>query len=561
MKHSSPISGIAVHADQYVATAGYDNRVILWDQATGEPITRSLHDHLANQCAFSPDGTRLVTSSSDYTARLWSVPEMSLLAVFNDQADDVEMSVFHPTEDLVATASRDHHVRIYDFGGGLVHRFEGHTADVISVEWAANGDELITSSDDGTVKRWSRSTGGLVEDIDLGGVETDTVVTSPDGMLYAGNDLGEIVVIAAGETKRFPAHAAGIKRLVLDSSRGLLVSLSYDRAMRLWDVSGNQPILVLEAEFLPDVWPRSCAFGHGPRLVFGTFGASYRTYDYEQRKWLDETIEPTHGVNSVTAWRGSVLTVGDSGVVKQDGQEVARTGSLCNFLAPTGRTILTGGQMGMVLDAFTGSVVHRHRSPLNCAATFEHDGAEHVVIGAYTGEGVVLKVDGPTPEHVCDIALHENAVKGVAIEGGWIFSACANQAIAWHDAATFEEIHRIGQAHDRIVNDCVALGDRTFASVGRDLTLRIWDQNFACTVEPAPVSHSLKCVSASKDGQVIAVGTYDGHLVLFDRSTGTWSAPRRSTASGISSLAFDSERALFLASSYDGQVYPYEVGR
>ena len=59
-------------------------------------------------------------------------------------------------------------------------------ADVISVEWAHNGDELITSSDDGTVKRWSLSKGGLVDDVELGGVETDTVAIHPSGTVYAG---------------------------------------------------------------------------------------------------------------------------------------------------------------------------------------------------------------------------------------------------------------------------------------------------------------------------------------------------------------------------------------
>src|SRR5690242_16443399 len=111
IQHSGPISGIAAYRDKLIATAGYDSQVILWDQASGRALNRVWHDHLANQCSFSADGTRLVTSSSDYTARLWSVPGLRLLSLFNDQDDDVEMSVFHPARDLVATASRDHKLR------------------------------------------------------------------------------------------------------------------------------------------------------------------------------------------------------------------------------------------------------------------------------------------------------------------------------------------------------------------------------------------------------------------------------------------------------------------
>jgi toxoflavin biosynthesis protein ToxC len=555
MKHTSPISGIAVHADRYVATAGYDNRVILWDQTNGEPIARSWHDHLANHCAFSPDGTHLVSSSSDYTARVWSVPDMALVAVLNDHGDDVEMSVFHPDGDLIATASRDHVVRVYDLAGTLVHEFEGHTADVISVEWAGGGDDLITSSDDGTVKRWSRSRGALVEDIDLGGAETDTVVSSPDGVVYAGNDDGEIVVIAASGTHRVDAHAAGIKRLVLAPERGLLVSLSYDRTMRLWDVSAPEPALVTETEFPTDVWPRSCAFGHGPRLLFGTFGVTYRTFDYERRVWLDEAVAPTPGVNAVIAHEGALLTVGDAGIVRRDGEVVAETGSLCNFLVAVGGRVLTGGQTGAIFDAETGAVVHTHHSPLNCAAVIEREGVEHVVVGAYTGEGVVLRVGPEGPVHLGDATLHDGAIKGIAADGGQVFSVCADQSVAWHHADTLDELHRVQTAHDRIVNACVALDAGGFASVGRDLALRLWDDRYDSRARPAPLRHSLKCLAASADRRLVATGTYDGHVAVFDRALDAWSTPVRASAAGISAITWDDAQGAFVASSYDGELH------
>src|SRR5579883_2794411 len=81
IKHTSPISGIATYKNQFVATAGYDNRVILWEAKTKTSIACGFHDHLVNQCQFSSDGKYLVSSSSDYSARLWSIPEMKLIAV------------------------------------------------------------------------------------------------------------------------------------------------------------------------------------------------------------------------------------------------------------------------------------------------------------------------------------------------------------------------------------------------------------------------------------------------------------------------------------------------
>ncbi|WP_405864695.1 WD40 repeat domain-containing protein [Streptomyces sp. NBC_01515] len=556
IEHKSPISGIATYGDRYVATAGYDNQVILWDQAGANALTRVVHDHLANQCSFSPDGTLLVTSSSDYTARLWSIPDLRLRAVLNDHDDDVEMSTFHPGRELVATASRDHGVRVYDFDGHLVHRFDGHTADVISVEWAGDGDELISSSDDGTVRRWSLATGGLVATIDLGGVETDTISIGTDGTLYAGNDDGEIVVIRGADPHAVPAHAAGIKRLVLDSSRELMVSLSYDRNMLLWDTSGGELTQVDKADIPDDVWPRSCAFGARQTLVFGTFGTTYRTYDYGSRQWLPSEVAPTLGMNAACAYDGSVLGVGDAGIVMRDGMPVTELGSLCNFLTPVGLLVVTSGQLGKVMDALGGRVLHQHKSPLNCAAPFVRDGAPHLVVGAYTGEGLVFRLteDGGL-RHIEDVKLHDNAVKGVAASDDHIFSVCADTSVAWHDIRTLELVHRLDGAHDRIANGCVALSGGHFASIGRDLKLRLWAPDFSCETIDTPHSHSIKCVAADGTGRMIATGSYHGQVAVFDRERGTWGPTLRPTTSGISSLSYDTGRGLFLASSYDGRVY------
>lgn len=558
MRHKGPISGIAAYADTYVATAGYDNQVILWDAATKRPLTRAFHDHLANQVSFSPDGKYLLTSSSDYTARLWSLPGLKLLAVLSDHEDDVEMSVFHPTEPLIATASRDHRVRVYAFDGSLQTVFEGHTADVISVEWAPDKGELVSSSDDGTIKRWSLSTGGMVDDIDLGGVETDTVALAPDGTVFAGNDDGEIVRVDAAGTTAQSAHDAGIKRLVLNGARELLVSLSYDRRLLVWDTSGDVLRQVAASSLPSDVWPRSCAFLNDTTLVFATFGSSYATYDITSDTWDLDGVEPTEGVNAVARFQGATLTIGDAGLQWRDGEEVARTGSLCNFLTPVGDRVFTGGQMGTVFDALTGEAVYQHRSPLNCGAAFEREGRAHFIVGTYTGEGLVFSLaDDGAVVFERALPLHGNAVKGVAVADGTIFSVCADTEAAWFSTDTLEETGRTPAAHTRIANGCAGLTGGGFASVSRDLKLRIWTGQDAVVVD-TPHDHSIKSVYASGDGRYIATGGYNGLVAVYDRQSGTWPVVVRPTTAGISSVWHDADSGLFLAGSYDGNVYELE---
>ncbi len=566
--HRSPISGIATSRDRYVATAGYDNQIILWDAANKAVLARSHHDHLANQCTFSPCGGYLATASSDHTARLWSVPGLELLAVFRPHADDVEMVAFHPDQPLVATASRDHLIRVFDFAGRLVQTFVGHDADVISVDWLPDGKGLVSSSDDGTVRRWELASGDLLEKIDMHGVETDTIAITPEGILCAGNDAGDVCVVLArsglpdraaapngdaesiaGHVRTVHAHDAGIKRLAYSPAKRLLVSISYDRTLKLFELAPTGELTLVRSSAIPAVvWARSCAFRGDHEIVFGTFGSQYAVFDHVAGRWDLTGIGTTGGFNAVAVHGADVYAIGDAGIVFKNGAPHQHLESLCNFLLPFGDRLLTGGQLGIVFDAVTGETIHVHTAPLNCGAVI----GERAVIGTYNGEGLVFDRDGKLER---TIALHDNAIKGLASDGVHLFSVCATGAAAFHDAA-LAPVRHIADAHDRIANGCVAVGADHFASISRDRKLRLWSGDRVAMFD-TPHTHSIKCIAASRDGRFVATASYNGLAAVFEIASGTWVRVERLTASGVSSLCAHGDG--FLASSYDGEIYQVAV--
>jgi toxoflavin biosynthesis protein ToxC len=292
VRHDGAINGVTAHEDRYIATAGGDSRVILWDKATGKSISSSLHDDVVNDCAFSRDGRYLVTSSSDCTARLWSVPDLSLKAVLADHGDDVTTSAFHPVEELIATASRDSFVRVYDFQARLVATFDGVVGEVVWLDWTHDGRELVALSDDGTMTRWSWAT------IQPG----DTVGLGSAG----GNDYEQAVAVKDRLARRAEARDTDIDRQVIDPQKSLLACAS-DGTLAVWDISTPTPIPIAATTLPDDVWARSCAFAGTSWLVFGTLGAGYRTYDYIQDEWLTSDIVPTNRISAVCV-RGNDIT-------------------------------------------------------------------------------------------------------------------------------------------------------------------------------------------------------------------------------------------------------------
>src|SRR5262245_39617240 len=55
-----------------VVTGSFDFTARIWDAQTGKPLTGALrHKGRVRSVQFSPDGKRVVTASEDHTARIW----------------------------------------------------------------------------------------------------------------------------------------------------------------------------------------------------------------------------------------------------------------------------------------------------------------------------------------------------------------------------------------------------------------------------------------------------------------------------------------------------------
>jgi WD40 repeat protein len=497
----------------------------------------------------------LASASSDYSARIWEVPSMRLKAALIGHEDDVDMAVFSPDDTKVATCALDRTIRIFDVAGRCLKILRGHTGNILSVVWTRDGERLVSSSVDGTIRQWNATTGSEIRCNDIG-VRTDTLVIDADGRIFAGDDRGRIAAIIDGQISFTQAHEAGVKHITFDETASVLITLSYDRTIAVWTVGAAQEIQELARADIPSlVWARAAALIGSDRIAVGTFGSTFGVFDWKTGTWDMQGVAAGPSLNAVTVVDGARYAIGDAGTLFREGEPSTQLGSLCNFLVAAGNRLLSGGQLGQLFDARSGEVLYQHHSPLNCGTSFLRDGKVHLAIGTYTGEALAFVLeDGGILSLVSSHKIYDNAIKGIAADTDRIFSVCASTDIAWHDIADFKLIRRVAKAHERIANGCCLAGPSGFASIGRDLKLRIWtgDQE---EVYRTPHPNSVKCICASDDHNTIMTGAYTGTVAGFDLPSRSWISFARPTASGISGLVYDGRARHFLASSYDGRVH------
>jgi WD40 repeat protein len=553
MFHWGPISSVSSNK-HYIATAGYDNQLILWDPLSHKSLARSVHDHLINHCAFSHNGHYIVTASSDYSARVWHVPSLQLKTCLTGHHDDVDMASFSPDDQLIATCALDRLIRIFDMNGACLQTLSGHTGNIISVEWSHDGSKLISSSVDGTVREWCVKTGAELICHNMDNVRTDTLEIAGDGTIYAGDDEGRIAIIRDATLNYINAHKAGIKKIALDEQGQFLISLSYDRHIAVWEIDGDSLIEKRRCEYPHNVWARAAAIIDDHKIALGTFGSTYITYDWIENRWNDHNVTADKSLNAITVHDGDFYSVGDAGIIFKNNMKIADVKSLCNFIICVEDRLYCGGQLGIIYDAYSQTEIYQHHSPLNCAISYRRNDDLYVVFGSYTGDLIIFKKWQNILIFQHTLKIFDNAVKGLCINDHILFAVCANTRITWLESATFSVLRTLDRAHQKIINGCCALSPNSFATISRDLDLSIWTGEDKQTY-PTPHPNSIKCISVSTDKKRIMTGAYTGTLAGFDVEKREWYKVERPTSSGISSLAYDDVLDIFYAASYDGQVY------
>ena len=191
-------------------------------KAESDPALLRGHEAALNAASFSPDGTRIVTTSDDNTARLWDATNGRLLGTLQGHTSVATAAAFSPDGMRIVTASDDNTVALWDAASGrLLTRLRGHRFGHGRIVLARRIED-VRASDDDTARLWDAASGRLLATLQGHTISVTAASFSPDGTR--------------------------------------IVTTSYDKTARLWDATTGRPLATLQghtdevkaASFSPD---------------------------------------------------------------------------------------------------------------------------------------------------------------------------------------------------------------------------------------------------------------------------------------------------------------------
>ena len=289
--HQAIINSVSTSLDdKLLATATFDGRINIWNQAGILQQTWMGHKGEALDVKFVPDlskgnSYKVISTGVDKTVKIWQVfnrfsnkeegiysitrPSNShnsfatgnwdgnislwrkenngshkLIKTFADHDDAISQIKYSPDGKIIASASWDKTIKLWHADTGkLVNTLSGHEDGVNSITFTPDSKTLISGGEDKTIKIWNifdkeksnKTLSGHTDSI-------KSVTVSPDGQLIASGGYDNKIIIWSikGELlQKIDAHKLAITSLEFTPDSNTIISASWDNSIKLWSIQNS----------------------------------------------------------------------------------------------------------------------------------------------------------------------------------------------------------------------------------------------------------------------------------------------------------------------------------
>ncbi|MEQ1718121.1 MAG: WD40 repeat domain-containing protein, partial [Hyphomicrobium sp.] len=416
------------------------------------------HSAAVIQCAFSADAQRLVTGSTDHTARVWDPQSGALLFTLRSHTGYVNTVSFSPDGKLIVTGSHDKTACIWaPETGSLLHTLSGHSGAVLDACFSPDAKRLVTGSDDATACLWDAKTGAEIATMRGHSDKVGAVAFSPDGQRVATGSYDHTARLwnseSGVETAVLRGHGGAVFRVAFSPDGKCVATGSNDNTIRIWDVVRGTEIAILIAhkKYITALVYSS----DGKRLATGSADNTVRIWDacnYTELACLKahtgvvaSVIFSADARRLVTASHDCTARLWDADSGNLIANLIAHNDwVLAASFSPDGKRVATASadNTGRVWDANSGPSMSALKSFTSGKTTFSADGSRVATISA---DNLVSIWDVESGTRLTAFKAHAESVlfASFAFDGTSILTGSTDGTVLVWDAKTGTQLSKI----------------------------------------------------------------------------------------------------------------------
>ncbi|HEY6489462.1 MAG TPA: TIR domain-containing protein [Terracidiphilus sp.] len=547
--HTDAVTKAVLSPDgQTVLSAGWDNRVVLWNAATYQPIGPPIPAPKGLVgAAFSPNGSQFVTASSGSIV-LWDTKSRQRLGDALRASEEFEHVGFSSKGDLIAASTA---------------AFGGHPSVVLV--WSLANHQLIGDPIPGS-----------------------NFAFSPDDSVLAVAQYGDLVLYDIHKhrvlRKPLTGHDKNISTIAFSADGSTVAAGVEDQTIIVWDVQSGQLLGTLAGN--TETVSSLLFENDGETLLSGSLDGTIIRWNLEEMKPLATLIKgfdasissifstPDHHVKALALDKERVilLNVNDDPPL---GRRINATDSNSSNVAfsPDGRLLASAGEFGSVVlwDVETGQVsgdsLSGHEHQVSSIA-FSPNG-KILVSGSMDGSIIFWDLSSRTALGP-PVMLRSSIWSLACSPDGKTVVAGEDAELVFFDLATRKQLGPpVTSQKDRIWTLAFSPNGDLLASAGNSLVVMIWKngqqgQLLKALGTPLLPGEDFEVmptgVSFNADGTMLATSTQGHSVTLWDVKGWRPIAPvLYGHTQAVSGVAFSADGKVLASGSADGNIRIWDV--
>ncbi|NEO07283.1 caspase family protein, partial [Moorena sp. SIO3I8] len=441
---------------------------------------------------------------------------------------------FSPDGKQILSGSDDGTVRLWDTETGqLIHTLEGHTDTVYEIAFSPDGQQILSGSSDNTVRLWDTETGQLIHTLEGHTSLVSDIAFSPDGKQILSGSWDTTVRLWDTETgltlHTLEGHTSRVEAIAFSPDGKQILSGSHDNTVRLWDTDSGTLIHTLEGHtsFVTEI-----AFSpDGKQILSGS-------HDNTVRLWDTDSGTLIHTLESPTDWITDIA-------FSPDGKQII-SGSNDNTVC------LWDTESGQLIHKLEGHIKNQLSSVTDIA--FSPDG-QQILSGSKDSTVRLWDTDSGTLIHTLEGHTSEVSEIAFSPDGKQIISGSLDNIVRLWDTKSDQSLHTLEGHTNTVYAIAFSPDGKQILSGSFDNTVRLWDTETGLPLHTLEGhTNTVYAIAFSPDGKQIISGSFDNTVRLWDTETGLPLHTLEGHTSFVTDIAFSPDGKQILSGSGDRTV-------